>query len=417
MNLFESIAGGLSAIRTHTLRSALTLVGIVVGVASVVAMFSLVSGVKTRVLEDFARVGFDNVFFIANMRAHNPDRLARLNASEGLTFEDTEVLRRDVPEIQYLCPTTESELIVRAGSEARRSTVFGITPDGFPLLRFEKGAGREVTWGDVDAHAHVCVLGEIIKGKLFAGKEAVGETVLLGDEKFTVVGVLRMKEFSPMFGRSGQEEYHEKIYVPITTAMHYMTGSRRLDYFALRLRDGTDISAAYEKIRGILLREHRQIEDFQIENVAQNIAEAIAGVNRVTRTWSMILGSIATVSLLVGGIGLFSVLLISVNERIREIGIRKAVGAENRAVFQQFLVESVTISAVGGLMGLLLGAGICSLITLIASREGQQFTIPVSGTGASLGIGFSLGVGVLFGWYPAHKASRLDPIEAITRPV
>jgi putative ABC transport system permease protein len=415
VNPIESIASGLTSIRTHTLRSVLTLVGIIVGVASVVAMFSFVSGIKARVLEDFARVGFDNVFFIANMRAFNPDNLARLNASEGLTLRDTEVLRAEAPEIQYLCPTTETDLIVRAGNEARHAEVFGITPDGFPLLKFELGGGREIAWGDVDGHARVCVLGEIVKGKLFGDAQAVGATILLGEEKFTVVGELRMKEFSPMFGHSGQEQYHEQIYVPITTAQYYLTGSHRLNYFALRLKQGTDISAAYQKVHDILLREHRQIEDFQIENVAQNIAQAIEGVNRVTRTWSMILGAIATVSLVVGGIGLLSVLLISVNERIREIGIRKAVGAENLAVFQQFLVESVTISAFGGLLGLLLGAGLCKLITVFASRAGQQFTIPVSGTGAMLGIAFALGVGLLFGWYPAFKASRLDPIEAISR--
>jgi putative ABC transport system permease protein len=415
MNPWESVLSGLSSIRTHTARSVLTLVGIIVGVASVVAMFSFISGVKARVLADFARAGFDNVFFVANSRPFNPDRLARLKASEGLSLRDIDVLRREVPEIQYLCPTTESNLVVRAGQEARRAIIFGITPDGFPLLRFEFDRGRQVTWKDVEEQAHICVLGEIIKDKLFGKANAVGETVLLGEEKFTVVGVLRMKEFSPMFGRSGQEQYHERIYVPITTAEHYLTGSDHIDYFALRLRDGTDISAAYDKVHTLLLRQHRMIEDFQIENVAQNIAQAVEAVDRIARTWSMILGSIATVSLLVGGIGLLSILLISVHERIKEIGIRKAVGADDGAVFQQFLVESVTIGAVGGLLGILLGAALCHTITFFAMRAGQQISIPVSGSGSLLGLGFALCVGLLFGWYPAFKASKLDPIEAISR--
>ncbi len=149
-----------------------------------------------------------------------------------------------------------------------------------------------------------------------------------------------------MFGNSGQEEFHERIYLPITTAQHYLTGSRNIDYFALRLADGTDIAAAYEKVHETLLHEHRMIEDFQIENIAENIAEAIEGVERISRTWNTILGSIAAVSLLVGGIGLLSVLIISVNERLREIGIRKAVGASDADIFRQLLVESVTISLV-----------------------------------------------------------------------
>jgi ABC-type antimicrobial peptide transport system permease subunit len=415
MNLLESISSGLAALWTHKLRSALTLVGIVVGAASVVAMFSFVSGLKARVIEDFRHLGFDNVFFIGNHHVHNPDNLASLKASKGLTLHDTEVLLAEVPEIQQLCPATESYLVARAGSEARRCPTFGVSPDGFPILKLEIGEGRFLTWTDVKEHSRVCVMGQLIKERLFGEDDAVGRTILLGDEEFTIVGVLRLKEFSAMFGNSGQEQHHQRIYIPMTTSMYYLTGSKRLAYFALRLREGTDISAAYEKIHAILLREHRQIEDFQIENVAQNIAEAIAAVDRIAAIWSTILGSIATVSLLVGGIGLLSVLLISVNERLREIGIRKAVGAKDRAVFQQFLVEAVTISGVGGLAGLSLGAGLCKLISIFAARAGQGVEIPVSGTGMLLGIGFAIGVGLLFGLYPAFKASRLDPITAISR--
>lgn len=415
MNFLESVRSGLASLWTHRLRSALTLVGIIVGVASVVAMFSFVSGLKARVMEDFQHLGLDNVFFIGNMRVHNPDRLAALKASRGLTLADTEALRSEVPEILWLCPVTESRLVVRAGSEARRCPVFGVSPDGFGILRMELGAGRLLTDLDLERGARVCVLGETIREQLFGDADAVGRTILAGDEELTVAGVLRRKQFSPLFGDGDQDEEQERIYLPITTAMHYLTGSKDLAYFALRLRDGTDIPAAYAKIREVLLREHRRVEDFQIENVAQNIAEAMAAVDRISRIWSAILGSIATVSLLVGGIGLLSILMISVNERLREIGIRKAVGAQDRAVFQQFLVESVTISLFGGLAGLSLGAGLCALISLFAARSGQAVPIPVSGTGVLLGVGFALGVGVLFGLYPAWKASRLDPIAAISR--
>lgn len=397
------------------MRSALTLFGIVVGVAAVVAMTSFVGGISTRIMEDFDRLGFDNVFFIANMRPHNPENLARLKASKGLTLTDTETLREEIPEILYMCPTVARDRIVRAGSEARRAEVFGTTPDGFDVLKMELGQGRLLTWLDLDSHARVCVLGELIKEKLFGDANPVGEDVFLGDEKFRIAGVLRMKEFSPMFGNSGQEEFHERIYIPITTAMHYITGSKSIDYFAVRFRDDADIAATYEKIHAVLLREHRQIEDFQIENIAQQIAEAIEGVERITQTWNTILGSVATVSLLVGGIGLLSVLIISVNERLREIGVRKAVGAPDHQIFQQFLVESITISIVGGLVGVGLGAGLCKLITFGASRLGQEIVVPVSGGGSLLGLSFAIGVGLLFGLYPAMRASRLDPIEAISR--
>lgn len=415
MNVIESIASGLSSVRSHKLRSALTLVGIIVGVAAVVTMTSFVGGVSARVMEDIQRIGFDNVFFVSNMRPFNPDNLASLKASKGLTLDDTEALRREVPEIEYICPTVATELVVRAGSEARRLDIFGVTTDGFPILKMELGEGRVLASPDIDTNARVCVLGQLVKEKLFGEGNAVGQDLFLAGEKFRVVGVLRMKKFGPMMGGTGQEEYHERIYIPVTTAMYYLTGSKSIAYFAVRIRSGSDIAAAYERIRAILLREHRQVEDFQIENIAQQIAEAMQGVERVTRTWGMILGSIATVSLLVGGIGLLSVLIISVNERLREIGIRKAVGAEDRAIFQEFLIESVTIGAFGGVVGVALGAGLCKLITFGAARAGQAIAIPVSGTGIVLGLVFSVAVGLLFGIYPAWVASKLDPIEAISR--
>ena len=415
MNVLESIAGGLSSIWSHKLRSSLTLFGIVVGVASVVAMFSFVGGIGDRIMEDFEQLGYDNVFFVASRPPDNPDDLASLRVSKGLTLEDTEVLRREVPEIEWLTPAANSYVVGRASSEARRFNVFGATPDGFPLLKLEIGEGRALTWTDVENHTRVVVLGQLIKEDLFGDANAIGEDVLLGGQSFRVVGVLRMKDFSQMFGGSGQEEEHERVYIPVTTSMHYMTGSKRIDYLAIRIRDGADIGAAYDKIHDTLLREHRQVEDFQIENVAAQIAEAIEGVDQIISTWNTILSSIATVALLVGGIGLLSVLIISVNERLREIGVRKAVGAEDRAIFQQFIVESVTISVVGGLVGVAVGAGLCGLITFAATQMGQDIVVPVSMTGAALGMSFAVAVGFLFGLYPALKASKLDPIEAMSR--
>ncbi|HYW68157.1 MAG TPA: ABC transporter permease [bacterium] len=415
MNVLESIGGGLASIWSHKMRSALTLFGIVVGVASVITMFSFVGGISTRIMEDFEQLGYDNVFFVGSRPPDNPDDLASLRASKGLTLEDTEALRREVPEIEWLTPAIDSRVVGRAGSEARHFHVFGATPDGFPLLKLEIGEGRPLTWTDVETNARVVVLGQLIKEDLFGDANAVGEDMLIGNQSFRVVGVLRMKEFSEMFGNSGQDEDQQRCYIPVTTSMHYMTGSKNIDYFAIRIREGSDIAAAYDKIFATLIREHRQIEDFQIENVAEQIAEAIAGVEQITSTWNTILSSIATVSLLVGGIGLLSVLIISVNERLREIGIRKAVGAEDGAIFQQFIVESVTISVAGGLVGVALGAGLCALMTIAAGAMGQDFIITVSMKGVVLGMSFAVAVGFLFGLYPALKASKLDPIEAMSR--
>ncbi|MBD3349660.1 MAG: FtsX-like permease family protein [Candidatus Eisenbacteria bacterium] len=415
MNVFESIASGMRSIWSHKLRSALTLFGIVVGVAAVVAMFSFVGGISKRIMEDFEQLGFDNVFFVSDRQPDNPRGLASLKVSKGLTLQDTEVLREEIPEIEWLCPTVATRIVGRAGNQARHFPVFGATPDGFPILKLELGAGRLINWLDVENHARVAVLGEIAKEDLFGDRNAVGEQMLIGKESFTIVGILRMKEFSRMFGGTGQEENHERVYIPITSGIHYFKGSKSIDYFAVRIRDGSDIGAVYERIHQTLLREHRGIEDFYIENIAEQIAEAKSGVERITQTWHTILSSIATVSLLVGGIGLLSVLIISVNERLREIGIRKAVGAEDRAIFQQFIIESVTISLFGGLVGLGVGAGLCKLITFGAAQMGQDFVIPVSGAGSVLGVSFAVAVGVIFGLYPAYKASRLDPIDAISR--
>ncbi len=415
MNIFESIGSGLASIWSHKLRSALTLFGIVVGVAAVVSMFSFVDGIVGRIREDFEKIGFDNTFFVSNMAPMNPDGRAELKASDGLTFEDTEVLRAEVPQIRGITPVVSRYLVLRAGSEARHGPVFGVTPDGFTLFELDLGDGRYLTDLDIEKSSRVCVLGQLLKEDLFRERNAVGEHILLGDVRLEVVGVLRMKEFSPMFGNSGQEQEHRRVYMPITTAIHYVAGTKRIDMFAVKLRKGSDIATGYDRIFETLLRQHRRIEDFQIENVAEQLAQARDQIDQISNQWRAILGSIATVSLLVGGIGLLSVLVISVNERLREIGVRKAVGAEDRAIFQQFLIESVTISVVGGLVGVALGAGLCKLITLGAAAAGQEIVIPVSGAGVLLGLAFAVAVGVLFGIYPAAKASRLDPIEAISR--
>ncbi|MBD3367319.1 MAG: FtsX-like permease family protein [Candidatus Eisenbacteria bacterium] len=415
MNVYESILSGLASIWSHKLRSALTLFGIVVGVAAVISMFSFVDGIVGRIREDFEKLGFDNTFFVSNMDPLNPDRRAELKASDGLTLGDIDALRAEVPEIRGITPVVSSYTVIRAGSEARRGPIFGVTPDGFTLFELDVGEGRSLSDIDVEEHSRVCVLGQLIKEDLFGDRSAIGETVLVRDVSLEVVGVLRMKEFSPMFGNSGQEQEHRRIYAPYTTISHYLAGTKRIDTFAVKLRKGADIASGYDRIFAVLYRRHRMIEDFQIENVAEQIAQARDQVDQISSQWRAILGSIATVSLLVGGIGLLSVLIISVNERLREIGIRKAVGAEDRAIFQQFLIESVTISVVGGLIGVALGAGLCKLITLGAAAAGQEMVIPVSGTGVLLGLGFAVAVGVLFGIYPAVRASRLDPIEAISR--
>ncbi len=416
MNLLESITSGLASIWSHKMRSALTLVGIVVGVASVVSMFSFVGGITARVREDFEKIGFDNTFFVGNMDPVNPEGRASLKASKGLMLHEMEILEAEVPEIRGITPVVAQYGVVRGGSEAVRCETFGITPDGFTLFELELGEGRYISDLDVENHALVCVLGELIRDDLFGeGADALGEHVLIGDVSFEVVGVLGMKDFSQMFGNSGQEQEHRRIYAPTTTMSYYVAGTKRIDTFAVKLYKGADITAAYDHIHATLLREHRGIEDFQIENVAEQLAQAEQQMEDMSAQWNMILGSIASVSLLVGGIGLLSVLIISVNERLREIGIRKAVGAEDRAIFQQFIIESVTISTVGGIVGVALGAGLCKLITFGAQAAGQDITIPVSGVGSALGLGFAIVVGFLFGLYPAAKASRLDPIEAISR--
>jgi putative ABC transport system permease protein len=415
VSAFESILSGLSSIWSHKLRSALTLFGIVVGVAAVVSMFSFVDGIIGRIREDFDKLGFDNTFFVSNMDPVNPDGRAELKASDGLMLDDIDALRREVDGIRGITPVVPAFTVIRAGSEARRGPIFGVTPDGFTLFELDIGDGRYLSDLDVEEHQRVCVLGQLLKEDLFGDRDAVGETVLVGDVRLSVVGVLAMKDFSQMFGHTGQEEEHRRVYAPYTTVAHYLAGTKRIDTFAVKLEKGSDIGASYDRIFETLFRRHRRIEDFQIENVAEQIAQAEAQVDQIADQWRAILGSIATVSLLVGGIGLLSVLIISVNERLREIGIRKAVGAEDRTIFQQFLIESVTISTVGGIVGVALGAGLCKLITYGAAAAGQDVVVPVSGTGVLLGLSFAVAVGILFGIYPAAKASRLDPIEAISR--
>lgn len=404
----ELLLDGLRAIRAHKLRSLLTLTGIVFGVAAVVSMFSLVAGIKHLVMEDFDRMGLKESFSFRQARASGDSAWQR--ASKGLVLGEAEVLAQASGVVVGTAGYVRDE-VGRGLREPRMFPVFGVGPHYLDQWRLQVVAGRGLTELDVRNFQRVAVVGEKAAEELFGRRDPVGLEFRLGGHRYMVVGVVRAVRFQLI--PTDWTWIERRIHVPVSTLVSHYDPADHITFVRLTARSYEDVGPTLRDAESILLRQHRGVRDFEIENDAAEYGENVALVNTIMKGWNIVLGAIAIISLLVGGTGLFGILQIAVRERVREIGIRKAVGADDSDIRREFLVESLTLAAAGGLMGILLGTGVIVLAEVVASQFGRAWDIPISVPGAVIGFVFSIAVGLGFGLYPATKAARLDPVEAI----
>jgi putative ABC transport system permease protein len=407
-SIWESVIDGVVDISTHRTRTALQAVGIVLGVASVVATFGLISGGKQQMTEFFDRTGGIRKMLIRNKQVTGVVQTAAEKSSKGLTYEDATALRREAQHLELVEPTLERNETVRAPGFEKSLEVMGTTAAYEPMYDFHPAEGRFVTAEDLAQSAKVVVLGAKRRDDIFGARPAVGQVISIGQDRYTVVGVMERKEFYFNSANDNALEWMNKLMlVPVTTMLNRMSGDRRgqrLAYMNVQVRDVKEMDAAMQETETILRRAHGGASDFDVINRAERMKR----MQEQSRIYDVTFLVCGTISLLVGGIVIMNILLASFNERIREVGTRKALGATSLNIMAQFLVESVVVTILGGLLGVVLGAG----FTKVMSDLIQQ-PVVISPMTVGLGLGFSVVVGIFFGFYPAIKAARLNPIQAL----
>ena len=405
MSLWSALRVALRALTRNLMRSFLTVLGIVIGVAAVIAMMAVGAGARQQITAVFESMG-------TNMLVVRPqsDSQGAVRGGEGsgaaLTFEDAEAIARDCPVVQYAAPVLQSRAQLSSEEANWNTQVTGTTPDFLRLRNWKPAVGRSLDEDLESGGAKVAVLGQTVAWQLFGDGAPIGRSVRIKNTPFEVIGVLEAKGQAP----NGQD-YDDTLFIPLKTYRTKIEGG--LGDF---LRGSIYVSAATPELVAKaeqqvtdLLRERHKIrpgdeDDFRV----RNLAEFATARKQTTDTITTLLAAIAAVSLVVGGIGVMNIMLVSVVERTREIGVRMAVGARPRDLLVQFLVESIVLAAVGGLLGLGLGA---IAADQLAAALGWGSVFPTET--ALLALGVSSGVGVIFGLYPAVKASRLDPIVAL----
>ena len=405
--LWESVRTSASEIFAHKLRSTLTLVGIVLGTTSLVVMVSVIGGAAESIKAGFADLGFDGVMFAVPQRPEDRIERKKQGYSRGLRSSDVAVINEGKELIESAAPLAATRDRVRMNGRDFNVSIEGVTPEYGAIRGRGAATGRYFISSDVESNATVAVIGQQIAKDAFGAESPLGREILMRGTRFEIVGVIRSLGNGQVNDQEMQQD-NRKIYVPITTLQKQFSGSSAVEAIIFKVPDEAALTHGETEAKALLKRAHRGITDFRVQNIGEEIVRVRKEVDVIIANWTIVLASIAGSSLLVGGIGIFSLMQIAISERLFEIGLRKATGATDGAIFLQFLIESVSLSVVGGTMGVILGSG----ITVLA---GQAFEdgLSISPLGLGLSAAFAIIIGLSAGIFPALRASRLTPVEAI----
>jgi len=401
MLLGETVAVALQSIRANMLRSVLTMLGIIIGVGAVITMVALGSGAQKAVQDRIAALGA-NVFSV--MAGQVRQGGIRITDRTILSTDDYDALRRDAPLLKAVVPEMQQPLQVKYGNQNSNVNVVGTTAEYTDVRNYTVPYGRMFTAGEDEARRRYALLGASVP-RMVGGNPAgmINQTLMIRGIPFEVIGVLSEKGSAGGFGNPD-----EQILIPLQTARYRVFGSNRIRSFSIQVADGVPIEQGMVDLERVLRREHKIRPGAENDFTIRNQQDVLATQQQATEVFTSLLASIAAVSLLVGGIGIMNIMLVSVTERTREIGIRKALGATRMNIMMQFLIEALTLCLLGGLLGVLLGVG-----TAVVLSRVMQWNTLISPTAVGVAFAFSAAVGLFFGIYPARRAASLDPIVAL----
>lgn len=407
MNWQATFRVALNALRVNMLRSMLTMLGIIIGVAAVIIMIAVGGGAQARIQDQIKSLGSNLMIIMPGSTTASGVRLGA-GANQNLTEDDALAIAREVPEVQVAAPTNRGSAQLIAGGSNWSTQVYGVTSDYFEARDWPLESGRLFEATEISGSGKVAILGQTTAEKLFEDADPIDQIVRIKNVPFTVIGVLARKGQSMM----GQDQ-DDVVMVPISTARNRLFGSaqgklRRVGSIFVKVQQGASMQNAEQSIRE-LLRQRQRTQPGQDEQFTlRNLTEMLATQEAASRVMAILLAAVASVSLVVGGIGIMNIMLVSVTERTREIGLRMAVGARSKDILTQFLVEAITLSLIGGFIGIVLGVAGSFLVAHFAG-----WTTRLSTESILLAVGFSAAIGIFFGYYPARKASRLLPIQAL----
>jgi putative ABC transport system permease protein len=407
VNALQAVRIALRSLRVNKLRSALTMLGIIIGVGAVITMVAVGSGAQARVAEQIQSLGSNLIIVLSGSVTSSGVRMGT-SSQQTITEDDSTAIAREIPSVQVSAPSVRGNAQIVFGNLNWATGVQGVTPDYFEAREWNVVNGRAFGPEDLDGATKVAVLGQTTALNLFAEADPIGQIIRIKKVPFTVVGILDRKGQN-----SWGQDQDDIVIIPLSTAKKKVLGKsnsnpRAVSAISVKVRADEDMGEAETQIRDLLRQRHRlqgyQDDDFWL----RNLSEILQTQEESSKVMTYLLAAIASVSLLVGGIGIMNIMLVSVTERTREIGLRMAVGARGRDILSQFLIEAVTLSLIGGVVGIAAGWGGAEALSYFA-----EWRTLVSPQAIALAFGFAAGIGIFFGFYPARKAARLDPIEAL----
>ena len=402
MNFFETFTNAIANLSLNRLRSGLTLMGVVIGVAAVIAMSSIVEGGKAMTISMIEKLG-TNLLSVRPKTLTEEEQRIFTGRSKGLRWGDYDAIVQTIPSTNKVTPVLATRLQLIQADRNESAMVEGVLPPYMEIENYEIGQGRFLLPDDVAGFKKVVILGKEIAEKLFGASDPIGHDIKMDNQRFVVVGILAEK------GALHGINYDMTVITPITTMMKLFSGKDILTSIVIKVDERKKMKKMSETISAILLQRHDDVEDFTIRNQDQ----LVRNIEMIIFTFQVILGGTAALALLVGGIGIMNIMLVTVTERTSEIGLRMAVGASRKAILTQFLIESIALSAVGGVIGILVGTLLGSGFGYLANRAIDGWNAVILPSSVFLGFFFAVGVGVVFGLYPAYKASQMAPAEAL----